>query len=308
MKETSRKNTPSAASSAAKQVPEHYTTTCPHGPRIPAPGRVCREADFTSRNLPGIFRFCDWLPIHRTLPIEAGPVCYRSEALARELGIPDLFIDFNGYWPERGGAITTCSFKELEAIPTMIRVQEQDPANPGHRIGREYRPGIPAGLGPDRNSGGGRGPGKGPFPALDNRTCRQGLRHCGAGRLYRCHPFQPGGLRNPAVPRGGRGKERGASGRDGNSHARCSGHCRANAGLLLPGYRQRHGWDRCMGSSAPSSRRRPVRLPASRPSTSARTSRSSRWSRHGRTGGGTLSPTRICRMHPAQYPGCIPMS
>ena len=35
---------------------------------------------------------------------------------------------FNGYWPERGGAITTCSFKELEAIPTVIRVQEQNGA------------------------------------------------------------------------------------------------------------------------------------------------------------------------------------
>jgi cysteate synthase len=38
--------------------------------------------------------------------------------------MPDLFISFSGYWPERGGAVTTCSFKELEALPTMVRARE----------------------------------------------------------------------------------------------------------------------------------------------------------------------------------------
>ncbi|MEI8331525.1 MAG: cysteate synthase, partial [Methanomicrobiales archaeon] len=65
-----------------------------------------------------------WLPIYGSLPINSGPVCYKSEALARELNLPNLHISFNGYWPERGGTITTCSFKELEALPTMVRVRE----------------------------------------------------------------------------------------------------------------------------------------------------------------------------------------
>lgn len=60
-----------------------------------------------------------------TMPVVSGPVCYRSEGLARELGLKNLHICFNGYWPERGGTIATCSFKELEAIPTVIRLKER---------------------------------------------------------------------------------------------------------------------------------------------------------------------------------------
>lgn len=104
-------------------VPEQYTLACPRG------HASLLRADYTEKQLhlkkaPGIFRFGSWLPIHGTLPIDAAPVCYRSEALARELGLPNLYIGFNGYWPERGGTITTCSFKELEALPTMVRAQE----------------------------------------------------------------------------------------------------------------------------------------------------------------------------------------
>jgi cysteate synthase len=106
-----------------EEVPEHYTLACPTGHasllRAEYP-----EKQLVLRKTPGIFRFGSWLPARGTLPIDAGPVCYRSEALARELGMPDLFISFSGYWPERGGAVTTCSFKELEALPTMVRARE----------------------------------------------------------------------------------------------------------------------------------------------------------------------------------------
>ena len=54
-------------------------------------------------DLPGMMRFYDWLPIHHTLSVTAGPVTYRSVALARELGLSNLYITFNGFWPERGG-------------------------------------------------------------------------------------------------------------------------------------------------------------------------------------------------------------
>nr|WP_245249687.1 cysteate synthase [Methanolinea mesophila] len=107
-------------------VRDRYTLDCPDG------HVSLLRTEYSSRQLqlresPGIFRFCDWLPIGHTLPLDAGPVCYRSEGLARELHIDNLFIDFNGYWPERGAAITTCSFKELEAIPTVIRQRERRP-------------------------------------------------------------------------------------------------------------------------------------------------------------------------------------
>jgi cysteate synthase len=54
-----------------------------------------------------------------------GPVTYRSSGLAKELGLDQLFISFNGYWPERGADMLTCSFKELEALPTIRRLEEQ---------------------------------------------------------------------------------------------------------------------------------------------------------------------------------------
>jgi cysteate synthase len=105
------------------EVPEHYTTACPTGHASLLRAEYA-EKQLNLRKTPGIFRFGGWLPVHGTLPTSAGPVCYRSEALARELGMPNLYISFSGYWPERGGAVTTCSFKELEALPTMVRVRE----------------------------------------------------------------------------------------------------------------------------------------------------------------------------------------
>ena len=76
-------------------------------------------------DLPGMMRFYDWLPIHHTQSVTAGPVTYRSAALARELGLSNLYITFNGFWPEKGAATKTCSFKELEAVPTLQRASEK---------------------------------------------------------------------------------------------------------------------------------------------------------------------------------------
>jgi cysteate synthase len=52
-------------------------------------------------------------------------VTYKSRRLARELGLENLYISFNGYWPERGAKLPTCSFKDLEAAPTMQRLRER---------------------------------------------------------------------------------------------------------------------------------------------------------------------------------------
>ncbi len=76
------------------------------------------------RNQPGIGRFHSWLPIQEELTTDAGPITYKSEALAREIGLSNLYIGFSGYWPERGAFIKTCSFKELEAYPTMQLLKE----------------------------------------------------------------------------------------------------------------------------------------------------------------------------------------
>jgi cysteate synthase len=76
------------------------------------------------RNQPGIGRFHSWLPIQEELTTDAGPITYKSEAFARELGLSNLYIGFSGYWPERGAFVKTCSFKELEAHPTMQLLKE----------------------------------------------------------------------------------------------------------------------------------------------------------------------------------------
>lgn len=75
--------------------------------------------------LGGLYRFADWLPIRRTLKNPSAPICYRSEELARSLGLRNLYIIFNGWWPERGAVMSTGTFKECEAYSVCARL----PAN-----------------------------------------------------------------------------------------------------------------------------------------------------------------------------------
>jgi cysteate synthase len=70
----------------------------------------------------GVFRFFDWLPIRRKLPGAAGPVAYHSTALGPSIGLENLFIIFNGWWPEKGALMETCTFKELEAQAVCGRI------------------------------------------------------------------------------------------------------------------------------------------------------------------------------------------
>jgi cysteate synthase len=63
----------------------------------------------------GLYKFADWLPIHRMLQGSSAPATYKSVGLANELGLKNLYITFSGYWPEKGVEMKTCSFKETEA-------------------------------------------------------------------------------------------------------------------------------------------------------------------------------------------------
>ncbi|MCE8428825.1 MAG: cysteate synthase [Candidatus Methanoperedens sp.] len=80
-----------------------------------------RSKHLDLKDVPGIGKFHDWLPINDIITQDSGPITYKSTELAAELGLKNLFISFNGYWPERGAFIKTCSFKELEAFPTIQR-------------------------------------------------------------------------------------------------------------------------------------------------------------------------------------------
>ena len=74
----------------------------------------------------GLYRFADWLPIRRKLRNSSAPVTYRSSALAEYLGLKNLYICFNGYRPEIGANMTTCSFKETEAYSVCGRMNPED--------------------------------------------------------------------------------------------------------------------------------------------------------------------------------------
>jgi len=75
-------------------------------------------------DLPGMYKFAQWLPINRILEGSSAPVTYRSEGLSKALGIENLWITFSGYWPERGALMTTCSFKETEAYSVCARLED----------------------------------------------------------------------------------------------------------------------------------------------------------------------------------------
>lgn len=71
----------------------------------------------------GLARFSDWLPARRPIEAAAGrSVVYHSTGLGPSLGLSQLWIAFNGYWPERSAELVTCSFKELEAYTVLARL------------------------------------------------------------------------------------------------------------------------------------------------------------------------------------------
>ncbi len=71
--------------------------------------------------LPGLYKYADWLPICRMLEGSGAPVTYKSVGLAGELGLTNLYVTFNGYWPEKGAWMKTGAFKECEAYAVCAR-------------------------------------------------------------------------------------------------------------------------------------------------------------------------------------------
>lgn len=74
--------------------------------------------------LPGLWRYLDWLPVKEASGTTSGPVTYRSEHLAQELGLKNLWISYNGYWPKKKARVLSATFKEYEAIVTLQRLKE----------------------------------------------------------------------------------------------------------------------------------------------------------------------------------------
>jgi cysteate synthase len=71
-----------------------------------------------------IYRYWRWLPVIRRLSGAGRTITYRSAQLSALTGLPNLWIAFNGYWPEKGAALQTATFKELEASVVLSRLPE----------------------------------------------------------------------------------------------------------------------------------------------------------------------------------------
>lgn len=74
----------------------------------------------------GIYKYSDWLPVNRMLLNSCPPITYKSKALAKELGLTNLYITFSGYWPDKGANMPTCSFKETEAYSVCARLPKDN--------------------------------------------------------------------------------------------------------------------------------------------------------------------------------------
>ncbi len=79
-----------------------------------------------TRDLPGLWKFYDWLPVRRNSEYDGKPITYKSEHLAKGVGLDDLYISFNGYDPDIGANLKTCTFKELEAAVEIEHAMESN--------------------------------------------------------------------------------------------------------------------------------------------------------------------------------------
>ena len=99
-------------------------------PQAPSPSLVraiYENKQFSPRkDLDGLYRYAEWLPIKRTLKNSHAPVTYKSKGLAKELGMENLYITFSGFCPKIGAGMSTCSFKETEAFSVCARLPKNN--------------------------------------------------------------------------------------------------------------------------------------------------------------------------------------
>jgi cysteate synthase len=100
-----------------------FLLTCPrsHSPALLSTRYSSRTLE-CDEEAPGIYRYQCWLPGSNRFPHASRSVIYQSEKLNSILGLPNLWIAFSGYWPERGAALETSTFKELEAYGVLSRI------------------------------------------------------------------------------------------------------------------------------------------------------------------------------------------
>ncbi len=103
-----------------------FLLSCSHN-HPPALLRTFYREKLEIRNdLPGVFRYSNWLPIRKIVDGIECPAVYKSTGLAKAAGLDNLFISFSGYWPEKHVFMKTCSFKELETSGVLGRLPENN--------------------------------------------------------------------------------------------------------------------------------------------------------------------------------------
>lgn len=106
---------------------EGWTLADPEGTSPSLVRAVYEHRQFNPRKeLTGLYRYADWMPIQRTLRHSHAPVTYKSKGLAKMLGMDNLYITFSGYWPKIGAKMETCSFKETEAYSVCARLPRKN--------------------------------------------------------------------------------------------------------------------------------------------------------------------------------------
>jgi cysteate synthase len=72
--------------------------------------------------VPGLYRYRSWLPVRRSLDDDGGTITYRSDQLCKLIGLKNLWIAFNGCWPEKDARLLSGTFKELKAHCVLGRI------------------------------------------------------------------------------------------------------------------------------------------------------------------------------------------
>jgi cysteate synthase len=83
------------------------------------------EKSFRPTEDASFFKFLDWLPCENGTGTRVGPIVFRSETIGRWVGHDNLYFAFSGYWPEKGAWNPTGTFKDLEALPTLLGLRDR---------------------------------------------------------------------------------------------------------------------------------------------------------------------------------------
>ena len=103
------------------QDPRNFGFECPENCNALIKTRYLSGIKFREN---GVWGYIDWLPVESKNDYSHGTVFFRSESLADELGLKNLYYAFHGYFPDLGAHLETCTFKEIEVVVSLRYARE----------------------------------------------------------------------------------------------------------------------------------------------------------------------------------------